>query len=133
VSLAGYIILLPDFVRLSSSLLTCSFFLEYSLARDVMMEEPDFFHHVDQFTLEVHLNKLWLNDTESLYYMALLHKLLHDAGLEVMGTSIGGCGWNHEEYESMQELVDMGYPNADSKRVRGRRSCHEYLFARVPK
>lgn len=95
------------------------------------MEEPDFFHHVDQFTFEVHLNKHWLNDTESLYYMALLYKLLDEAGLEVMGTSIGGCGWEVEKYESMQELKDMGYPNSGSKRLYGRRSCHEYLFARV--
>jgi hypothetical protein len=95
------------------------------------MEEPDFFHHVDQFTFEVHLNKLWLNDTESFYYLALLYKLLHEAGLEVMGTSIGGCGWQNEEYGSMQELIDIGYPNAGAKRLHGRRSCHEYLFARV--
>jgi hypothetical protein len=109
------------------------FFQEYSIARDVLIEEPDFFHHVDQFTFEIHLNKNWLNDTESFYYMALLHKLLHDAGLEVMGTSIGGCGWTNEAYDSMQELVDMGYPNAASKHIHGRRSCHEYLFARVEK
>ena len=104
---------------------------EYSLARDILVEEPDFFHHVDQFTFEVHLNQYWLNDTESFYYMALLYKLLHEAGLEVMGTSIGGCGWQVEEYGSMKELIDMGYPNAGAKRLHGRRSCHEYLFARV--
>jgi hypothetical protein len=104
---------------------------EFSIARDVLKEEPDFFHHVDQFTFEVHLNTHWLNDTESFYYMALMYKLLDEAGLKVMGTSIGGCGWEVEAHPSMQELRDIGYPNAGAKRVFGRRSCHEYLFARV--
>jgi len=65
--------------------------------------------------------------------MALLYKLLHEAGLEVMGTSIGGCGSTVEAHSSMPELVDMGYPNAGAKRLNSRRSCHEYLFARVDK
>jgi hypothetical protein len=95
------------------------------------MEEPDFFHHVDQFTFEVHLSKYWVNDIETFYYLALLFKLLHEAGLEVMGTSIGRCGQPHENYRSMKELIDIGYPNAGSKHLARRRSCHEYLFARV--
>lgn len=103
---------------------------EFSLARDIMLEEPDFFHHVDQFTFEAHLNQRWLNDTESFYYMALLFKILEEAGLKVMGTSIGGCGWDVEEHESIPQLIELGYPNAGQKLVRSRRSCHEYLFAR---
>ena len=29
---------------------------EYAIARDVLLEEPLFFHSVDQFTFEAHLN-----------------------------------------------------------------------------
>eukprot|EP00541_Cyclophora_tenuis_P017505 CAMPEP_0116553964 /NCGR_PEP_ID=MMETSP0397-20121206/7330_1 /TAXON_ID=216820 /ORGANISM="Cyclophora tenuis, Strain ECT3854" /LENGTH=329 /DNA_ID=CAMNT_0004079075 /DNA_START=29 /DNA_END=1016 /DNA_ORIENTATION=+ len=60
---------------------------EYSLPRDILAEDPSFFHSVDQFTFEVHLNKLWLDDMESFYYFAMLFKLLHEAGLELMGSS----------------------------------------------
>jgi hypothetical protein len=105
---------------------------EYSLARDILVEEPDFFHHVDQFTFEVHLNKYWVDDMETFYYLALLFKLLHEAGHEIMGAAIKGCGRPVERYGSMQEFIDMGYPNAGAD-LKGRRSCHEYLFARVPK
>ena len=104
---------------------------EYSLARDILIEEPDFFRHVDQFTFEVHLNKYWVNDTETFYYLALLFKLLHEAGLEFMGASMMSCGWHVERYGSVQEMIDIGYPNAGAKRLYRRRSCHEYLFARV--
>jgi hypothetical protein len=30
---------------------------EYSLARDVLEEDPDFFQHIDQFTVEVHYSR----------------------------------------------------------------------------
>ena len=104
---------------------------EYSLARDIVVEEPDFFHHVDQFTFEVHLNKYWVNDIETFYYLALLFKLLHEAGLELMGASMASCGWKVERHGSMQELIDIGYPFAGEQNLYARRSCHEYLFARV--
>mmetsp|Transcript_17892 Transcript_17892/g.30448 ORF Transcript_17892/g.30448 Transcript_17892/m.30448 type:complete len:327 (-) Transcript_17892:353-1333(-) len=105
---------------------------EYSLPRDILAEDPSFFHSVDQFTFEVHLNKLWLDDMESFYYFAMLFKLLHEAGLELMGSSIGGCGWDKEETESFQPLVDVGFPGQGVPKLYRRRSCHEYLFARVP-
>lgn len=103
---------------------------EYSLPRDILLEDPDFFSTVDQFTFEVHLNKLWLNDMESFYYFAMLFKLLEKAGLILMGSSIGGCGWDKEETESFQALIDVGFPGQGKKGLYQRRSCHEYLFAR---
>mmetsp|Transcript_4341 Transcript_4341/g.6760 ORF Transcript_4341/g.6760 Transcript_4341/m.6760 type:complete len:334 (+) Transcript_4341:118-1119(+) len=104
---------------------------EFSIARDILNEEPTFFQKVDQFTFEAHLNKNWLNDKESLYYFGMLFKLLHEAGLEVMGTSIGGCG-PLDDKGYMKELANIGYPNHWARRGIGRRSCHEYLFARNP-
>jgi hypothetical protein len=95
------------------------------------VEEPDFFQHVDQFTFEVHLNKNWVDDIETFYYYGLLFKLLHEADLELMGVAIKGCGRPAERLGSMQEFIDLGYPNAGAAEVARRRSCHEYLFARV--
>jgi hypothetical protein len=95
------------------------------------VEEPDFFQHVDQFTFEVHLNMRWVNDTETFYYFALLFKLLHEADLELMGVAIKGCGKPAEAVGSIQEFIDLGYPNAGAAEIHRRRSCHEYLFARA--
>lgn len=104
---------------------------EYSLARDILEEDPSFFDSVDQFTFEVHLNTIWLNDTESFYYLAQLYKLLEESGLEAMGTSIGGCGWDNEEFAPYPLVVEMGYPGQGEEKLKRRRSCHEYLFARI--
>lgn len=104
---------------------------EYSVARDILLEEPDFFHHVDQFTFEVHLNKNWVDDIETFYYLALLFKLLHEADLVVMGVAIKTCGRPNERAGAIQEFIDMGYPVVGDGELKGRRSCHEYLFARV--
>ena len=105
---------------------------EYALARDILLEEPNFFHSVDQFTFEAHLNILWLNDVEQFYYYAMLLKLLREAGLVLAGSSIGGCGWDNEKEEVMDELRAIGYPGLGRKKLYARRSCHEYLFARIP-
>jgi hypothetical protein len=106
---------------------------EFSLARDIIIEEPDFFHHVDQFTFEVHLNRNWLNDTETFYYFALLFKLMDDAGLTAAGSKIAACGSNIEESGWIPELKDINYPISKIRQPKFGRSCHEYLFARIPK
>jgi Methyltransferase domain len=105
---------------------------EYALARDILLEEPMFFHSVDQFTFEVHLNTLWLNDVEQFYYYAMLFKLLHDAGLVLAGSSMGGCGWDRETGEVIDEIRAIGYPGPGRTELYTRRSCHDYLFARIP-
>ena len=105
---------------------------EYSLARDILLEEPMFFHSVDQFTFEAHLNTLWLKDEEQFYYYAVLFKLLHDAGLVLAGSSIGGCGWDSETGEVMDAMREIGYPGPGEEKLYSRRSCHGYLFARIP-
>mmetsp|Transcript_20278 Transcript_20278/g.28894 ORF Transcript_20278/g.28894 Transcript_20278/m.28894 type:complete len:304 (+) Transcript_20278:99-1010(+) len=75
---------------------------EYALARDILQEEPDFFDHVDQFSFEVHLTKVWIQDTESLYYFAFLFKLLHDAGLKLQHSVMGSCSGRDEKAGCMR-------------------------------
>jgi len=70
---------------------------EFAVTRDVLLEEPNFFHSVDQFAFEAHLNILWLHDVEQLYYYAMLFKLLREAGLVLAGSKIGCCGPNERE------------------------------------
>jgi len=99
---------------------------EYSLARDVLTEDPDFFkNHLDQITIETHVSREWLNTTETLYYYGMLFKLLKDAGFRLHETYIGSCSPDHEKTGCMKELQDMNY-------ICGKyRSCHNYLFAKV--
>jgi hypothetical protein len=40
---------------------------EYSLARDILAEDPTFLHRVDQFSFEAHVSKQWLDSAEALY------------------------------------------------------------------
>jgi hypothetical protein len=99
---------------------------EYSLARDIVLEEgasSDFFHHVDQFSFEVHLTKLWMPDTESLYYLGLLFKLMDDAGLKSYQATLGSCSGRHERYGCLPQLKEIGYPSCPN-------SCHDYLFVK---
>ena len=104
---------------------------EYALARDILMEDPSFLHKVDQFTFEAHLNSLWMNTTETLYYYAVLFRLMEEAGLQLMMSAIGGCGWDNEEAASYPGLAKIRYPGQGITKLYQRRSCHNYLFARV--
>eukprot|EP00977_Amphora_coffeiformis_P016741 scaffold5278_cov128-Amphora_coffeaeformis.AAC.7 len=98
---------------------------EYSLARDIIVEDPDFLYRVDQLSLEVHVSKEWLNNNESLYYFALIFKMLQDAGLKLQTSLIASCSKYHEAAGCMDELKSISYPCGI------KRSCHDYLFART--
>lgn len=98
---------------------------EYSLAQDVVMEDPSFFFKVDQLAIEMHMSKSWISTPEHLYSLGLLFSLLDSAGLSLQDAEIGGCARHHEEIGCMDELVNMEYPCGIGK------SCHNLLFARV--
>eukprot|EP00543_Licmophora_paradoxa_P001148 CAMPEP_0202447372 /NCGR_PEP_ID=MMETSP1360-20130828/6140_1 /ASSEMBLY_ACC=CAM_ASM_000848 /TAXON_ID=515479 /ORGANISM="Licmophora paradoxa, Strain CCMP2313" /LENGTH=288 /DNA_ID=CAMNT_0049064443 /DNA_START=170 /DNA_END=1036 /DNA_ORIENTATION=- len=102
---------------------------EYSLARDALAEDPLFFHSVEQFTFEVHLNTPWVNNTETFYYYAQLFKMLYEAGLDVMSTSIRRCGPDKEALPPFAALEELNYPG-QVRDFEARRSCQEYLFAK---
>jgi hypothetical protein len=65
--------------------------------------------------------------------MALLFKLMNDAGLVLAGAKLSSCGSDFETYGWIPELIDIRYPISRIGRPRFGRSCHEYLFARLPK
>ena len=98
---------------------------EYSLAKDVVLEDPDFFHKVGQFAVEIHVSKVWLDSTEHLYSLGKLLKVMEEAGLRLSHASVEGCAPADEEPGCMQELLDTGIPCGMGK------SCHNYLFARA--
>jgi len=97
---------------------------EYSLGEDIALEDPAFFTHVDQFAVEVHVSKHWLETQNALYSLGLLFYFLEEAGLRLQHAEILGCDPKKERTGCMDELVEMGYPCGLGK------SCHNYLFAR---
>jgi hypothetical protein len=97
---------------------------EYSLGEDIALEDPSFFTHVDQFAVEIHVSKNWLETQDALYSLGLLYYFLEEAGLKLQHAEILGCDPLKESIGCMDELTEMGDPCGLGK------SCHNYLFAR---
>lgn len=64
---------------------------EYSLAKDVFLEDPSFPHKIGQLTIEIHVSRIWLNSTEHTYSFGKLLKQLEDAGVYLADAEVGGC------------------------------------------
>ncbi|KAL3931385.1 MAG: hypothetical protein SGBAC_011332, partial [Bacillariaceae sp.] len=106
---------------------------EYAFARDVLREDPYFLHVVDQFSIESHVTRTWLNTREELYYFGLHFVLLEEAGFEMVWSSIFGCSKRHEITGCIPELEKYGFPcghkpwPGKTQVVKGY-SCHEYTW-----
>ena len=98
---------------------------EYSLAKDVLLEDPTFFHKIGQFAVEIHVSKVWIPTTEELYALGKLFELLYDAGLYLAHASVEGCASYDEAPGCLDELNQVGIPCGQGK------SCHNYLFGRT--
>lgn len=107
---------------------------EVALSRDILREDPTFFFHVDQISIETHVTKTWMTTKAHVYYFGLLLLLLEDAGFVMEWSSVFGCSKRHEVAGCMEEISSVwpcGYdpwpkhPNA----VIGR-SCQEYTWKR---
>jgi hypothetical protein len=93
------------------------------LGRDVLLHDPDFFKFVDQFAVEVHLSRYWLNKMDHLQSFALLLELLEEAKLELVDAELTGCSVEKEQTGLMSELEEAGFHRTIH--------CHNYLFARL--
>ena len=98
---------------------------EYALGEDIAIEDPDFFAHVDQFAVEVHVSKHWLDSVDALHALGMLYLFLEAAGLELQHAQVAGCSPHHEKKGCLDELQEMKYPCGNGK------SCHNYLFAKT--
>mmetsp|Transcript_30170 Transcript_30170/g.72415 ORF Transcript_30170/g.72415 Transcript_30170/m.72415 type:complete len:381 (-) Transcript_30170:283-1425(-) len=111
---------------------------EYAFARDVLREDPYFLHVVDQFSIESHVTKTWLNTREELYYFGLHFALLEEAGFEMVWSSVFGCSKRHEITGCIPEMEKYGFPCGHKpwpghpKVVRGY-SCHEFTWNKKKK
>ena len=98
---------------------------EYSVAADVLQEDPGFFHHVSQFAVEVHYSKKWCRDEQELYSYATLLELLKEAGLELVEAMVTGCAPYDQATGLLPELASRKALRLDEGH------CHNYLFARL--
>jgi hypothetical protein len=100
---------------------------EYTLAADVLDEDPMFFSKVDQFAIEVHWSRFWLKSRAELNAIARLFQLLEEAGFKLMHSDMVPCG---EETATgllpeLQEYMSVLFA------PRPNMHCHNYLFARI--
>jgi hypothetical protein len=97
---------------------------EYALARDIIIEDPYFFHRVEQFAVEIHVGKFLMTSKEHLQNYGRLLKLLIDAGLELQDASLAPCSPEDENKGCYPGLVENGYP------CKFGIMCQNLLFAR---
>lgn len=108
---------------------------EVALARDMLREDPDFLHHVDQISIETHVTMTWMTTREHVYYFGLLLVLLEEAGFVMEWSSVFGCSKRHEVAGCIEDIKDAGWPcgydpwPGHPKVVKGY-SCQEYTWKR---
>jgi len=111
---------------------------ELALARDILREDPDFLHRVDQINIETHVTKAWMNTREDTYYFGLMFALMEEAGYVMEWSSVFGCAKRHEIQGCMPEIHEFGWPcgyndwPGHPNVVLGW-SCQEFTFKRYPK
>ncbi len=108
---------------------------EVALSRDILREDPYFFHHVEQISIETHMTKTWMTTREHVYYFGLLLVLLEEAGFVLEWSSVFGCSKRHEVEGCIDDIIDAGWPcgykpwPGHPKVVKGW-SCQEYTWKR---
>jgi len=98
---------------------------EYALAEDILLEDPDFFHAVDQFAIELHVSQKWLKTDNQALLLGQLYKLVKEAGLSVADTHFGGCNPSDEAAGCLPLLQNVGFPCQSGM------MCVDVLFARL--
>jgi len=98
---------------------------EYSLARDVVEDDPDFWNHVQQFAVELHVSKFWIKNDDYVHNLALLFLQLEKAGLIISHFQQTGCSPKHEEYGCADQLIQSNFP------CQKKGMCLNILFAKA--
>lgn len=97
---------------------------EYALYRDISLIKHDFLSSIGQFSVEVHLSKIWAPDDIHVIALGLLYAKLIEAGFELNHVDITGCHPKDEEPGCADMLLNIGYPCGL------RKMCQNYLFTR---
>ena len=98
---------------------------EYALAQDILLEDPEFLHSVDQLAIEIHVSQQWLKTEAQAHYLGMLYALTKDAGLRLVETVFGSCHPDHEAPGCHPVLQEAGFPCQKGM------MCNNLLFDRV--
>ncbi|KAJ3407391.1 F-BAR and double SH3 domains protein 2 [Chytridiales sp. JEL 0842] len=79
---------------------------EFSIARDVALEDPLLFERIDNFALEVHATKVWMKTWRHAHYLGLLLAQLDKAGLVMHEYAPGPCWAPDEEVGCSKEMEE---------------------------
>jgi hypothetical protein len=94
---------------------------EYSLAPDILADDPNFFLSVLQFNFEVHLPRSFAHRDEDIYNLGRLFRLIYLSGMRLVHVDDGRCGPKDQELGCHDLLGSIGFPCVPG--------CRSYLFA----
>lgn len=97
---------------------------EYAIANAVATEYPRLFAHVDQVTMEVHVSRKWMHDTDDMFRLGMLFHMMMREGLQLQHATTDACGAQDEAAGCLPEFVASGMTCVRHA------MCHNYLFAR---
>lgn len=105
---------------------------EIAMIRDILLEDPSFFHHIGQISVKKQTSKSFVDTEEDLYYFGLMFPLLEEAGHHLVKSRVYGGKPKYEKGECMPEFGEWGFHcgfGAD-KAEKKSRSVAELLFAK---
>lgn len=93
---------------------------EYSLADDILREDPLFFRHVYQLNIEIHIPRSFMS-LDSVYSLGRLYRLLTLANMKLVHVDDGKCGPKDQRGGCQDLIIQAGIPCVPG--------CRSYLFS----
>lgn len=94
---------------------------EYSLAEDILRDDPNFFLSVLQFNVEIHLPRSFASTDQDVYNFGRLLRLIYLSGMKLVHVDTGQCGPQDQVLGCHDILKKMKFPCDPG--------CRSYLFA----
>ncbi len=94
---------------------------EYSLAHDILRDDPFFFHNVLQFNIEIHIPILFASNSQLVYDLGRLFRLIYLSGMSLVHVDGGHCSPDVEKEGCDKALNNIKFPCIPG--------CQSYLFS----
>jgi hypothetical protein len=105
---------------------------EIAMMRDILVEDPAFFHRVGQVSVMKHASKAYVDTEEDLYYFGLMFPFLEEAGFVLVSSRVVACKGEPEKAVCRPEFHEWGYACGAGldNAMKQSRSCQDYLFVK---
>ncbi len=94
---------------------------EYSLAQDILRDEPYFFDNVLQLNIEIHTPVMFATSSQHVYDLGRLFRLIYLSGMSLIHVDGGTCHPNDEAKGCDKAMKDIHFPCLPG--------CQSYLFS----